>query len=130
MRKYISNKSLREFGFVVGIGLPALVGWILPFFGGSTFRYWTLWIGLPLLFIAIFKPAYLFYPYKLWMKLGHVLGWVNSRVILGLVFLFILQPIAFIMKSFGYDPLRTKKQEENTYREIRSNDKINLRKIF
>ena len=130
MQEYISKKILREFGFFVGIGFPVLVGLILPFFSGHAFRYWTLWIGLPLLFVAILKPGLLFYPYKFWMKLGHVLGWVNSRVILGLVFLFILQPIAFIMKSFGYDPLRTKKQEENTYREIRSNNKINLRKIF
>ena len=64
------------------------------------------------------------------MKLGHVLGWVNSRIVLGLVFLFVLQPIAFIMKLFGYDPLRKKKGKENTYREIRSNHKIDLRKIF
>ena len=130
MQKYYSNKILREFGFLVGIGIPALVGLIIPFLGGNSFRYWTLWIGPPLLFIAIFKPTYLYYPYKFWMKLGHVLGWINSRVILGLVFIVVLQPIAFVMKLFGYDPLRKKKEKENTYREIRSNHEIDLRKIF
>ena len=130
MQKYISNKLLREFGFLVGIGFPVLLGWILPLLGGHTLRYWTLWIGSPLLFVAIFKPVFLYYPYKIWMKLGHVLGWVNSRIVLGLVFLFVLQPIAFIMKLFGYDPLRKKKGKENTYREIRSNHIIDLRKIF
>ena len=130
MQKNISNKILREFGFLVGIGLPVLVGWILPLFGGHAFRYWTLFVGLPLLFVAILKPSFLYYPYKLWMKLGHVLGWVNSKVILGLVFLFVLQPIAVIMKSFGYDPLKKKKTSGTTYREIRSNLKIDLRKIF
>ena len=82
MQEYISKKKLREFGFFVGIGFPVLVGTILPLFGGHTFRYWTLWIGLPLLFVAFLKPALLFYPYKFWMKLGHVLGWINSKVIL------------------------------------------------
>ena len=130
MKKYISNKILREFGLLVGIGLPLLVGWILPVFSGHTYRYWALWIGLPLLFVSIFKPAFLYFPYKLWMKLGHILGWVNSKVILGLVFLFVLQPIAVIMKSFGYDPLREKKTNKTTYREIRSDLKIDLRKIF
>tara|TARA_B100001029_G_C14927959_1_gene375896 strand:- start:447 stop:839 length:393 start_codon:yes stop_codon:yes gene_type:complete len=130
MEKSISNKILREFGVLVGIGLPILVGWILPVLWGHSFRYWTLWIGLPLLFIATFRPSFLYYPYKLWIKLGHVLGWVNSKVILGLVFLFVLQPIAVIMKSFGYDPLRKKKTNKTTYREIRSNLKIDLRKIF
>ena len=130
MQEYISNKILRKFGFFVGIGLPVLVGLIIPLVSGHAFRYWTLWIGLPLLFMAILKPALLFYPYKFWMKLGHILGWVNSKVILGLVFIFVLQPIAFIMKSFGYDPLQKKKNSKTTYREIRSNFKIDLRKIF
>ena len=130
MQEYISNKTLREFGFFVGIGFPVLVGTVLPLFGGHTFRYWTLWVGLPLLFVAILKPALLFHPYKFWMKLGHLLGWVNSKVILGLVFIFVVQPIAIIMKSFGYDPLKKKKTNNTTYREIRSNFKIDLRKIF
>ena len=43
------------------------------------------------------------------MDLGKALGWINSRIILGLVFIIVLQPIAFIMKSFGYDPLKLKK---------------------
>jgi len=34
------------------------------------------------------------------------------------------------MKSFGYDPLKKKKTNKTTYREIRSNLKIDLRKIF
>ena len=107
-----------------------LVGFILPVLWGHTFRYWTLWISLPLLFAAFFKPTILYYPYQLWMKIGHLLGWVNSKVILGLVFVFVLQPIAFIMKCFKYDPLRKQKTNKTTYREIRSNFKIDLRKIF
>ena len=130
MQEYMSHKILREFGLFVGIVFPVLVGLILPLFGGHAFRYWTLWICLPLLFVAIFKPALLFYPYKFWMKLGHVLGWINSKVILGLVFIFVVQPIAIIMKSFGYDPLKKKKTNNTSYREIRSNFKIDLRKIF
>ena len=36
MQEYISNKTLREFGFFVGIGFPVLVGTVLPLFGGHT----------------------------------------------------------------------------------------------
>ena len=130
MKKSISNKILRDFGFLVGIVLPFLAGWLLPALGGHSFRYWTLWISLPLFFAALFKPSFLYYPFKLWMKLGHILGWVNSKIILGLIFLLVLQPIAVCMKSFGYDPLRKKKLNKRTYREIRSNLKIDLQKIF
>ena len=64
------------------------------------------------------------------MALGHILGWVNSRVILGLVFLFVLQPIALIMNIFEYDPLRKKRKNKNTYREVRLNSMIDMEKIF
>ena len=64
------------------------------------------------------------------MKLGHILGWVNSRIILGLVFLIVLQPIALIMRILGHDPLRTKKFAQKSYREIKTNQKINLKKFF
>ena len=109
---------------------PFLIGWLLPLIGGHSFRTWTLFISIPSVILAIAKPSLLLYPYKAWMKLGHILGWLNSRIILGLVFLIVLQPIALIMKIFGHDPLKTKKLVQKSYRENKTNQKINLKKIF
>ena len=130
MKNHISQKILREFGFLIGFAFPFLFGWFLPFIGGHSFRSWTLWICIPSLILAISKPALLYYPYRAWMKLGYILGWLNSRIILGLVFLIVLQPIALIMRILGHDPLRMKKLPQETYREIKTNQKINLKKIF
>ena len=130
MKNNISKKTLREFGLLIGIALPFLIGWALPLIGGHSFRIWTLWLGIPSLILAISKPGLLLYPYRAWMKLGHILGWVNSRIILGLVFLIVLQPIALIMRIFGHDPLKTKKVDQKSYREIKTNHKVNLKKIF
>ena len=80
--------------------------------------------------MGIIRPDYLFYPYKIWMKIGHILGWINSRIILGMVFILVLQPIALIMKFFGYDPLRRKKKEQTSYRESKEGHKIDLKRIF
>jgi len=129
-KSFISKKVLREFGLLIGFGLPFLIGWLLPTILGHSLRLWTLWISIPFLFLGIFKPHSLFYPYKFWMKMGHVLGWINSRIILSLVFILVLLPIAFIMKLFSYDPLRRKKGDQNSYREKKENYIINLRKIF
>ena len=130
MKNHISEKILREFGLLIGFVFPILIGWILPGLGGHPFKLWTLWIGFPSLILAILKPGILLYPYRSWMKLGIILGWLNSRIILGLVFLIVLQPIALIMRLFGHDPLRTKKTGEKSYREVKTNQKINLKKIF
>jgi len=130
MRNYITKKILREFGLLIGVVFPFLIGWALPSLGGHPFRIWTLWISFPFLILAILKPGLLFYPYKLWIRLGYILGWINSRIILGLVFLIVLQPIALIMRIFGHDPLGMKKLEQKSYKEIKINHKINLKKIF
>ena len=130
MKRNIDNKILREFGFLISFVFPILIGWILPAFGGHSFRFWTLWISLPALILSLIRPGLLFFPYKAWMKLGHILGWINSRIILGLVFLIVLQPIAILMKFFGHDPLRIKKSNQKSYKEDKMNHKINLKKIF
>ena len=128
-RSSISQKQLREFGFLIGFGFPILLGWIIPVINGHLFRYWTLWIGIPLLILGILKPYFLLFPYKAWMMLGHALGWLNSRIIFLLVFVFVLQPIALVMKIFGYDPLQ-KKKKKLTYRENIEDHIVDLKRIF
>tara|TARA_Y100000589_G_C26874303_1_gene515248 strand:- start:180 stop:575 length:396 start_codon:yes stop_codon:yes gene_type:complete len=131
MRKSnISKKQLLEFGFLIGFGFPIIIGWIIPSISGHSFRYWSLWISFPLITLAIVKPTLLYYPYKAWMLLGLALGWINSRIILTAVYLLVLQPIALIMKIFGYDPLRKKKTNNSTYRERKDNHIVDFKRIF
>ena len=126
MKVSFAKKQLREFGFLIGFGFPILLGWIIPAFGGHAFRGWTLWIAILFLITGILKPSLLFYPLKGWMALGLALGWINSRLILGLVFLLVLQPIALIMKFVGHDPLRESQRERKkiSFREQKTNHKI------
>ena len=130
MKQTISKKQLRKFGLLIGFGFPILIGWLLPTLFGHEFRAWTLWIGFLSLILVLTAPRLLHYPYKVWMVLGHVLGWVNSYIILGMVFILVLQPIAFIMRLIGYDPLRTRRKGEKSYREIRKDHQIDLTRIF
>ena len=126
----ISQRQLRQFGFLIGIGFPVIIGWIVPAISGHLFRFWSLWIGVPLFILGILRPRLLFYPYQAWMKIGLALGWINSHIVLGLVFLLVLQPISLIMKLFGYDPLKKKKKNLLTFREIKENHKVDLTKFL
>ena len=132
MKENISTKQLKEFGLLIGFGIPIIIGWLIPAIEGHIFRSWTLWIGFPFCFLSFIKPSLLYYPYKLWMALGHALGWLNSRIILGLVFILILQPIALIMRIFGYDPLRKSQIQlkKISFRESKKEHKIDLTRIF
>ncbi len=130
MSNGISKKRLREFGGLIGIGFPVLIGWLIPTVTGHTFKVWTLWVGLPFILIGATSPRLLLYPYKTWMGTGEILGWINSRIILGLIFLLVLQPIALVMRVFGYDPLNKKLEGKKSYRENKGGHKTDLTRIF
>ena len=130
MIKSPSKKQLREFGLIIGFGVPIIIGWFIPMISGYGFHLWSLWVGFPSIILGILKPNLLSYPYKVWMAIGFALGWINSRLILGLVYLIILLPIAILMKIVGYDPLRKKKSNQTSYREIKNDGNFDLTKIF
>ena len=129
MKSSISKKQLRQFGFVIGFGFPIIIGFFIPMISGHAFKTWTIWLGIPFLLAGKICPNLLFYPFKLWMRIGLILGWINSRIILSVVFIVVLQPISLIMKIFGYDPLRQKKINQKSYREINEKS-IELTRIF
>lgn len=126
-----SKKQLREFGYLIGFAFPLLLGWAIPAVFGHGFRPWTLWIGAPALILGVIAPSLLRLPYNAWMALGHALGWINSHIILGLVFLLVVQPIAYIMRAFGYDPLKRRiDPKTSSYREKRETLATNFNRIF
>jgi len=43
-----------------------------------------------------------------WMKLARALGWINSRILLGVVFYALLTPIALIARLLGKTSIRKK----------------------
>ena len=125
-----SPRQLREFGLLIGTVFPGVLGWLLPALHGHPFREWTLWIGIPALALGIAWPRGLAWPYRGWMALGHGLGWINSHLILGAVYLLVLQPIALLMRILGHDPLRRHRNAAETYREVRSDPSVHFKRIF
>ena len=126
----ISKKILREFGLLIASLFPVIVGFLIPYINGHSFQLWTVWLALFSLSFALLKPNLLLYPYKFWMIIGDILGWLNSRVILGIVYIMVLIPISLIMKLLGHDPLKQKKSNVLSYREITTENKVDFTKIF
>ena len=55
----------------------------------------------------------------LWMKLALGLGWVNSRILLTILYYLLLVPIAFLARVFKGNPIKLKNDEDSMY-EVRN----------
>ena len=79
------TKQVRSFGLIVG-GIFALIGVWPAVWRGQPLRLWSLILGGVLLTLALVWARSLTHVYHLWMTVGEVLGWINTRIILGALF--------------------------------------------
>ncbi len=115
MQNNPDTKQLRSFGLLVG-GIFTALG-ILPLLFGKEVRLWAVSPAAVLIFLALLLPSSLGPVYRVWMVIGHVLGWINTRIILSVVFYGIFLPMGFVMRLAGKDPMRRQFQADaDTYR--------------
>jgi hypothetical protein len=116
MQNQTDKKQLRSFGLIVG-GIFALIGfWPVVLYGLGP-RWWALVIAIVLVLPALVFPASLFWIHKGWMLLGHVLGWINTRIILGAIFYAVVTPIGLVRRLLGKDPMgRRPRPDLDSYR--------------
>ena len=104
----VNLRQLREFGLVFAAGLVVMFGLLLPWLAG---RPWPLW---PWVAATVFVTLALVFPLALgplnalWLKIGHMLGWINTRIILGVVFFVVFLPAGMLLRVLRKDPMHRK----------------------
>lgn len=96
--------SHRSFGLTVG-GVLAAVAMFSAWRGYVVRAEIVGAIGAMLIVAALVRPASLAVIAKGWGRVGHALGWVNSRILLTVLFVFVLWPFGAVSRLFGSDPL-------------------------
>tara|TARA_Y100001949_G_C15907364_1_gene295332 strand:- start:272 stop:667 length:396 start_codon:yes stop_codon:yes gene_type:complete len=105
----------QKFGRGVG-GVLLLVGGYLAWHDGSLLIGPTLLaVGALLVMLSAAAPRVLVYPNRGWMAMAEALGFVSTRIILGLVFFLILTPIGLAKRWTGSDPLGRRQPLKPTY---------------
>ena len=106
----LDKKGLRKFGLVTGAIVLALFWLLLPWIFDHKLPYWPWYIAGPLWVLAIVFPSALNPVYHVWMRFGLVVGWINTRIILGVLFYSVFTPVSLLLKIMGKDPMRRKKE--------------------
>lgn len=109
--------ELRSFGFlfavffvlVLGIVVPMIrVDWSVLFSGIDAWPRWPWLVGALVALWSAIHPSSLHYLQRPWMVFADIAGWVNTRIIMLLLFYMLILPIGFIMRLVGYDPMQRK----------------------
>ena len=108
-----SPKTVREFGFILAgflVLFPllgALLGMLLK---GKPFHYWLGWpvLGVFALVVNLFLFPVISLIYRVAMLIAHGISWVMMRIILTILFYFVLSPISIVMRLTGKDLLDQK----------------------
>jgi len=105
-------KLNRKFGYTVSIALLVITAYhlLLKHKQDNVIGI----IAVMLLAITLLIPYWLT-PLRLcWDKLGHVLGIINTYILLSLFYGVILTPLALIMRLLGKDILKLKRSKSQT----------------
>ncbi|MHC4972990.1 MAG: SxtJ family membrane protein [Planctomycetota bacterium] len=100
------RKELRKFGLVVGGVFAALALYFLLRYGWPSLAGRILGgLGAALLLASAVYPRALIPFRRVWMALAHVLGWINTRLILGAVYYLAFTLVRFFLVLLRKDPM-------------------------
>ena len=116
--------ELRKFGLVTAAMLVLFFDVLIPWIWDFAPPVWPLVVASILILMALAYPKSLGPVYTVWMKFANVLGWINTRIILGLIFYTLFMPVGIVVRAVS-DPMRRKQDNESdSYREESRQPKI------
>jgi len=129
----MSAKELKQFGLTLAAVIAVLFGLLFPtIFDWSYANYSWLFV-IYLLISALIVPKSLKFVYKIFSRIGQILNWINTKIILGFIFIVLFIPIELFFKLIARDLLK-KKFDSNleTYREVppENKQKVDLTKPY
>jgi hypothetical protein len=98
--------EVRKFGYLFAVVFSIIA--LYSMYRGTS--QWPWFLGAAAVFLLaglvaypVLRPVYIG-----WMKFAFVLGWINTRILLGLMFFLVVTPIGLILRLTGKDLLDQK----------------------
>ena len=98
-----SRPKVRNFGFLFGALCLALSAYY--YFKGGPAWPWLLALAAAFVLAGLFASPVLRPLYVAWMLFAFVLGWINTRILLGVFFYVVMTPVGVVLRLTGKDLL-------------------------
>ncbi len=120
------KRTLKKFAIIMGMAFLLIT--MLALFRHRHINLSFAMISASFFVIAFTVPSILKPFYFIWMRLAFVLSWINTRLILIIMFYLVFAPIGFVIRLVGKDLLE-RKIEKNSISYWQRKDKSNSGKI-
>jgi hypothetical protein len=112
--KNVTDREARKTTLIVAGVLLALAA-LAWYRGRETTMAVTAGIAVLLILIGFFVPPVAKLFHRFWYRLAFALGWVNSRILLTIIYFLIFVPYGVLSRLFGRDPLNIRGQRLESY---------------
>jgi len=93
--------ELKKFALTMVWAFPVFFILLIPWIFSYDMHWWPLVVSAVLALFYLVRPRLIYYPYRVWMNIALVLGWINTRIILGLVFFTLIFPLGFLLRTLN-----------------------------
>ena len=115
-RPVTTLKEIRSFGFIFSLLIVLIFGALLPWLFNQSMSVWPFVVSTVTALLALLAPSSLRPLHGLFIKLGTVLGFINTRILLFIIFFGLFLPVSIIMWLVRRDILGRKPSTVDSYR--------------
>lgn len=112
--KNVTSQEARKTSLIVAAVL-AVVSAILWYRGNMKGHFVTAGIAIVLVLIGSLVPPAAKLFHRVWFTIAFALGWVNSRILLTLIYFLVFVPHGLISRMVGRDPLQLRQPKGESY---------------
>ena len=110
----VTTEQARKTALVVA-AVFAVISAVLWYRGNMKGHVITAGIALCLMFIGFLAPPVAKIFHRVWYTIAFALGWVNSRILLTIIYFFVFVPYRLVSRIVGRDPLNIRQPAGESY---------------
>ena len=115
-RPVATLKEIRSFGFFLSLLVVLIFAGLMPWLFNQSIFLWPFVVSTVTALLALLAPSTLRPLHSLFIKLGTLLGFTNTRIVLFIIFFGLFLPVSIIMWLVRRDILGRKPSTVDSYR--------------
>ena len=117
-RPVATLKEIRSFGFFLSLLVVLIFAGLMPWLFNQSIFLWPFVVSTVTALLALLAPSTLRPLHSLFIKLGTLLGFTNTRILLFIIFFGLFLPVSIIMWLVRRDILGRKPSTVDSYRRL------------